>query len=501
MSSQDIKNLITNDPFLYNLFSNDTIHDFKSGRPINWIKIPTSFTSETGKDSSISMMSVYTYTGDECSQISNSIKDAGDIVFSNDGHVAVNFTKEKSQAEFFYPNPTVSENTGGTTGSPPIGIANTVKMQNTNFNTSFFFDDKILFSENLKWILYQLPNMYYIKSKDSWKITQTKTSSTVPIYVLLYNTVHRKNFQEVYGKIINLTDDPFSTQPFIGPNTNYVTTITKYCNAFRVPKYQSPTTSESLYHYSDPACALAFDPQVAKLSQTLSLNLTKDTWTNDFYIGGSEGFQAAIQDLAAFPTSDAYCSRGSGGGPPRFLREKARVMQANAPSDSFMQILANYEISNSGEDSGATFPKGWNSMLPGNTDIGAVCGSKSISFVDCSVTLDTQGSLKLNKTNIRPVCGNKSAAPDNKKPYTPPAKPTDSSTPSDPSSPSSPSDPSSPSSPSVPSSPSSPSSPSVPAVPSDPSTTPTTKPDNTFDYIYLILFLIVLAVIAVFFIF
>ena len=82
--SDTIKKMIMDDPFVYNLFANDTKYDFKSDRPINWIKIPTSFLSENGKDSSISLMSVYTYTGDECTQIKNSISDPSDIVFSND---------------------------------------------------------------------------------------------------------------------------------------------------------------------------------------------------------------------------------------------------------------------------------------------------------------------------------------------------------------------------------------------------------------------------------
>ena len=98
--SDEIKKMIKDDPFVYNLFANDTKYDFNSDRPINWIKIPTSFLSENGKGSSISLMSVYTYTGDECTQIKNSITDSSDIVFSNDGHVAVNFKQNKTEAQF-----------------------------------------------------------------------------------------------------------------------------------------------------------------------------------------------------------------------------------------------------------------------------------------------------------------------------------------------------------------------------------------------------------------
>ena len=44
--SNEIKTDIMNDPFLKNLFTNDTKHDFNSDRSVNWIKIPTSFLSE-----------------------------------------------------------------------------------------------------------------------------------------------------------------------------------------------------------------------------------------------------------------------------------------------------------------------------------------------------------------------------------------------------------------------------------------------------------------------
>jgi hypothetical protein len=420
--ADEISKMINNDPLVYNLFANDTKYDFKKDRSINWIKIPTSFISENGKDSSISLMSVYTYSGDQCQQIKNSINDPSDIVFSNDGHVAVNFKQKKTVAEFFYPNPTVTKNTGGNTVNSPIGISNTIKMGNTNFETSFFHNDKILFSQNLKWILYQLPGSYYAQSSTGgWTITNNKKDKdAVPVYVLLYNTIHRKNFQDIYAKIINLTDNPFSTQSFIGSNTSYSTVIKKYCNAFKISKYVSPTTGEQLYHYADPACELAFDTQIAKLSQTLSLNLTDETWRKKFYPNGQAGFSAAVQDLSAVPSSDAYCSRGSGGGPSRFLREKAKVINANSNSDSFMQILANYEISASSEDSGAKMPAKWNSQQPGNSTTGAVCGPKSINFVDCSVTMSSQGNLVLNKDNIRPVCGNQAgAAAKGKKPYNP----------------------------------------------------------------------------------
>ena len=127
-------------------------------------------------------------------------------------------------------------------------------------------------------------------------------------------------------------------------NTSYNSTIKKYCNAFRIKKFLSPTTAKDLYHYADPACSLAIDPQMSKLSQALSFNLTDETWKYNFYAGGPSGYEKGIQELSGVATSSAYCGRGSGGGPSTFLREVAGVIQSNTTTDSFMQILANIYI-------------------------------------------------------------------------------------------------------------------------------------------------------------
>ena len=421
--SEQIKRMIQDDPFIYNIFSNDTKHTFSQGNAMNWIKVQSSFLSENGNDASISMLSVYTYKGEECSQISKAITNPLDIVFSEEGHVAVNFAKNTSYAEFFYPNPTVRNRTGGTYGTRPLGLNQTVGMQNSYYKTSFYSNENYLFSQNLQWILYKLPGQYYSQDKEGiWKLTQNASgSNVVPAYVLLYNPVHRRTFQSVYGKIINLTGNPFSTQSFGGaPNTSYMTAIQKYCNAFKVKGLVSPNTGEQLEHYADPGCVLMFDTEVAKLSQTLAFNLTAGSWKGKFYKDGLVGYNAAVKDLSAVPVSDAYCARGSGGGPSRFLREKARVVRANADSASFLQILTNYQIASSGEDSGASFPSGYLFSKPGDTTKGAVCGEKSLSFVDCSVAVTAQGELNLNENNIRPVCGNTKTEPEIKPPLPPP---------------------------------------------------------------------------------
>ena len=70
--STDIQSAINNDPFIYNLLS-DTPRKYTPVGDFSWINIPTSWTSEGGNDASITMLSVYTYSGDECTNISTSI--------------------------------------------------------------------------------------------------------------------------------------------------------------------------------------------------------------------------------------------------------------------------------------------------------------------------------------------------------------------------------------------------------------------------------------------
>jgi len=406
--SKDITESINSDPLLYNLFSNNTKDDFNNSRPVNWIKIPTSYLTEDGKDSSISMLSVYTYSAEESQNIYMSISqpDGDDIVFSEDGHVACNFKKTKTEAEYFYPNPVV---TPPSVSTRPVGISNTVGKYMRDYSPSFFFSEKFLFSKNLLWILYQLPNKFYNKKGEVYEMSSNKKEDSIPVYALLYNTVHRQNFQVIYGKILNDENDTFSTKPYIGPNTGYASTMTKYCNAFRTTKYTSPISGEELDHYGDPSCEFSFNPRMAGLSSSFALNLTLDSWENKFF--DDDG----LDKIKKVPASEAYCSRGQGGGPSRFIREIAKIIEAKQPTNSFMQILTNNKIAESGEDSGASYPVGYDDQLPSGYEpvestnfkvLGVTCPPRNVSIVDCSVKLSSQtGDIVFNKSNISIQCG------------------------------------------------------------------------------------------------
>jgi len=486
--SKDITDSINSDPLLYNLFSNNTKDDFKNSRPVNWIKIPTSYLTEDGKDSSISMLSVYTYSAEESQNIYASISqpDGDDIVFSEDGHVACDFKKAKTKAEYFYPNPVV---TPPSVSTRPDDISNTVGKftRDTNFSPSFYFSEKFLFSKNLLWILYQLPDKFYNKNGDTYEMSSTKKDDSIPVYVLLYNTVHRQNFQVIYGKILNDDNNAFSTKPYIGSNTGYSSTITKYCNAFRTTKYVSPISGEELDHYGDPSCEFSFNRDMAVLALSFSLNLTQDSWKNKFF-KDKEAYSSKLVKLTKVPESEAYCSRGQSGGPSRFIREIAKIVEAKQPTNSFMQILTNYKIAESGEDAGASYPVGYNDQLPSGYEpvestnfkvLGVTCGERNVSIVDCSININSQtGDISLNKTNISNQCGN--VDDPSKTPSDPSKTPSDpSKTPSDPSK--TPSDPS--------------------KTPDDPSKTPSEMFSSLEELLPMIIFLILMIIAILVYIF
>ena len=410
--SENITRDIRSDPLLYNLFSNNTKDDFKSTRDLNWIKIPTSFLNEDGKDSSISMLSVYTYSFDESKNIYESIRqpEGADIVFSDDGHVACNFKNKKIKADFFYPNPVVKVKPK----NKPVGIENTVKFTLKNYLNSFYFSDKFLFSKNLLWILYQLPNKFYNKKKDSGiEISSLNNEESVPVYVLLYNTVHRKNFQRLYSKILNDADKTaFSLKTYMRSSSGYAPTITKYCNAFKVKKYSSPISGEDLEHYGDPSCVLAFDPTMAKLSQALSINLTLNSWKNKFY-KDSKAYNEAVKSLNTIPSSEAYCTEGIS--PNGFIRNISKIVDSRRATNSFMQVLSNYQISESTRESNALFPPSFNNTFRSGYDpngdnfnvYGVTCGQRSVFLTQCPIHINSTGNIEINNSIIAAHCGNK----------------------------------------------------------------------------------------------
>ncbi len=400
----DISNKIRSDPFLYNLFSTQSPDKkFDQKKAFNWIKIPTGFESEKSKLTTIKFLSVNTYTRTQCSKILNSLMiDQGkDISFSENGHIGVGYTK--GFAQDFFANPMASRNSSGSTR--PVSLSNT--LYNTvikNYPATFYYNKKILFSPNLKWILYQLPNMYYDANNNIVEDDDKKSGYT-PVYVLLYNTIHRKNFQAIYADIINKdSKNPFSTTNIFGPNTDYVTTLNKYCNAFTIKRYTSDFSNKKISHYGDPSCALAFGGPLAKLTLALSANITLKSLEDDFYRDGNTGYQKALNQTDYIDRSDPYCGFGSGKSPSLFVRDVASIVGV-PNSESFMQILTNTQIILTAKGT-INLPKDYNSNLPGNF-VGTIkCAPRGIKLTQCKTVINSEtGDITANNVVIQQICG------------------------------------------------------------------------------------------------
>lgn len=404
MATQDIKESIQNDPFIYNLFTSKK-YSYDNSRPMNWISIPTSFTTEGGKDTSIAFLSVYNYTAEESMKINASLKIAQgkDIAFSDEGHVALGYAN--NTASTFIPNPIATKNVKGV--SKPISAADTIYNRViNNWQMTFYYDENILFSPNLKWILYKLPGKSYVKTGSIWSFTDGAPTGNMdaPVYVLLYNTMHRKNFQSVYSRILNQTRQAFSTQSYLGPNTSYITTATKYCNAFRIGKFTSRFTGNTIYHYGDPSCTLIMNDQLAQFSLILAANVTQKSLKNDYYPRGIKGFNDVAQSFSnALGIDDPYCGRGSGNSPSLYVRNVANlVIPTN--STSFLRQLTNFQIFMHGTGN-IQLPSDWANNAPGLSNNAVACPVRNLEINQCSTIVNAAGQIDIKGTTIQNQCG------------------------------------------------------------------------------------------------
>ena len=407
---------IRNDPLLYNLFSTGTTTTFNKENPFNWIKIPTGLESEKNKTTTIGFLSVNTYSPDECSKILAALQvpEGKDISFSNEGHIGVGYSRYSRLTNFF-PNPIAPRS-----DSRPFSVTNSLfhKVLN-NWGATFYYNEKILFSPNLKWILYQIPNKYYNDSVPGAEISSTETSTSVPVYVLLYNTVHRKNFQKIYSQLINESPNSgaFNNATIAGINTNYLSTIKKYCNAFAVEKYTSSYSGRKLSHYGDPSCNLAFDTHQAKMSLVLSANITNHSLKNYYYKNGRSGYNAVSREFDIVDITSPYCGYGSGYSPGSFIRQVSNIVGVY-DSESFVQPLINLFLSQNAKGN-YVLPNGWNPLKPGDTTSAIACASKDLNFVQCKIEFSSAGELSASNAQFNNYCGNKPDVPQTQTPDVP----------------------------------------------------------------------------------
>lgn len=427
---------------------------------LNWIRINTSErepATPADNDTSISMLSVYTYKPAECNKIKDCLKDprerGGDnpITFTNDGHIALDFLNN-NRAQLFYPNPVIKPplRTGSLGGryttwmqvpdsEKPLGrsIAVDRKVETDAYGKVFFYGADFLFSENLKWILYKLPGYYYKRQAsaavETAVLSQDGTARNgevvFPVYVLLYNPIHRRNFRELYKEMIKGTGSSAPTNPFrnTGNDFGYMETMKKYCNAFIVSSGRSgPNSNHTLRHYGDPSCAISLNRHNAKLSSIIKWNLTDDTIRNKYYndrtVGGvsTPGYPAAISAVSVkLPDRIPYCPSIGGGNPSMFLKNAAQLLGravtdgADASeSTSFIQILANHVIAGSAggtESFTAAQLNGGTGGANGNGGRAIQCPNQNITNVTCETNINIGDAGQMTNNDISASCGNEVA--------------------------------------------------------------------------------------------
>ena len=421
---------------------------------INWIKIPTVADDLNDVATEISMLSVKTYIQSECNNIENHMTDKriylsalGDITLYSVGGGG-NYSASSFYENSLIVTPPGSHNTTSPRTLNSHGGNNTDRIGDGDPYTNRFIQPgtNFIFSRNLKWILYKIPNKRW---NNSLMEIGRPSPTLPPVFVLLYNTIHRRNFQTAYTNMMQYeyysrtescltlanpspacgTAVAFSNTSIPGPPSSGYQydsinkTIRKYCNAFTADAILytgsvSPNTGQPLKRYGDPSCVLSINANVAKMNTSLRNNITQESFVNKYYINprgvNRAGWNAAViatgndQNLK---TDDPYCSTVSEAfddpqDVARYLRNQNIISNSSgAPKDSFMQQLVNHmiKIYNRNLDYMLT----GNECNPGTTDGDRGCAYPYISRTGVDnrggITSATGRGLSLYGTGCRVV--------------------------------------------------------------------------------------------------
>ena len=256
-------------------------------KQLQWIPIQTTYyENEEDTSQAIRMLSVHTYSIDNCKKIYNalrnrSLESRSNFMFNKKGHIGIG--AEGGYPIHWIPNPIIPSSENPSLSWPYLEENSTIASFNKNTTSidgtsdldSFYaYNTKILFSKGYKWILYAIPGYTYDTTTKEIRIDQEISEDNPPVYVLLYNPIHRKRFSNVYKKIQELqphtvdqkdkrevaqTVNVFGALPptsTINP-ASINSTLRKYCNAFIVKGNEIYSGARSdLHSYGDPSCAI-----------------------------------------------------------------------------------------------------------------------------------------------------------------------------------------------------------------------------------------------------
>jgi hypothetical protein len=350
-----------------------------SKRDIGWVRIKTTSGANHDPDMQtaattpefIRMLCVNVYTARESFQIQESLgKDK--VIFTDEGHLATwgddtrypkpsglktGSGEDYANVEMY--NPVMSKPDGSGWRKP----INTRRKQNNDYyghKMVIIPSERCVFSKNLKWILYALPNYKYTyvnaqvgeftnpltKNEKNEGVINAALDKAVPqqmatenlhgnlpdkydgesaVYVLLYNPVHRKNFRNFYRTLFygdgpNYAGQKISDvheQELYGidgtsssaAGTTFNKVMKKYCNAFIVKSVGM--SGVNYYSYADPSCAVVFtgiEPSspfdvgqdtYSRVGNMHHKNYTKNTWRYKWY-AQMQGAMSAVYDDSNF---------------------------------------------------------------------------------------------------------------------------------------------------------------------------------------------------------
>lgn len=471
----DARNLVRNDPLLKNLFnSSGTTQDTFRAQSIgalapdgtrariysgvNWIKIPTlKDESDSNTATHISMLSVKTYTAPECVNIKTALRNKY-IFLSGYGDLAV-WTSGLGGTATMHLNTIIHSSVEITTiRSTPPSSSNSESNRTTREKRFLTPTTSYLFSPDLRWIVYKVPGKRYSAATAGATIQDGSSSSTnPPVYVLLYNTMHRRNFQDVYVKMMQhswnsqqggrascvsapnagCVDAAYDNTPFSTDYDSVHNTIVKYCNAFKEGN-GGASGGRPLKTYGDPSCAIVVDSRLATMNFIHRNNFTKDSLEVQYY-GDRRAYEtaynllvnkqsAAAHVLMTHCVTNRYTVRPQQNDAIAFLRVTSGLVKSgtsgtsvSAPegveSDSFVQQYVNHFMKftnlftiltvdeKSQPHTGRT---GLNKTTYVNGHIYNNYGCSyptGMTIVECGINIDVGGSADISQNEFSQICG------------------------------------------------------------------------------------------------
>ena len=425
---------------LYKSLTDPLLSNFIDGKPagvipdnmkgFGWISIDTNNNSGLDLDLStlstnndvINFLSITKYNPAECELIFNVLNNGGlpasgkKIIFDNQGNIAINVNGTN---KIMY-NPLIPTNIRNNLNLDAVNESNTISTTHGSFIKAkvYFISSKVFINPTLNYILY----------------TKDRVPSKNSIYHLLYNPMHRENFQNYYRSLTELTGtwetdgnlykptkgekgyiksdyEAFSTEGLSKTASSYRKIIAKYCNAFKITgeelsNYKVPD------HYADPSCAIALSESDAINAFILGANYTQATIARKYYSplnddeAGTKGNAEYLKNILAWqalPQTSILnwaCPTHNNNAGSSVYTFCAKSGILNDGSNSFMNVLANgYANLN-----GTTQTKNPLNRDAVDNKKSVVCSGVSLNITTCINNVKVDGSVDGSNINMQNVC-------------------------------------------------------------------------------------------------